>query len=85
MSTKYVYPFDKPDISRVQSMDELDYVDDGDLIRGSSAGSVMIESSSDLSLLTDYAPGSIAFTAGYENMWQKKADGTWKQFVGEEE
>ena len=83
MSVKNEFPFGKEQISRVQSMDEIDYVLSGTLHKGTNAGTIMVGSSSDLSLLTDYNPGSIAFTAGFEAAWQKKPDGTWKQFIGE--
>ena len=31
-----------------------------------------------------YVPGLIAYTAGYEAMWQLDADGQWVQIVGGE-
>ena len=63
--------------------DGFDYVSNGDIYQGVQPREVMISSSSDLVLLGDYPAGSIAYTAGYGSMWQKKADNTWVQFVGE--
>ena len=58
-----------------------DYVKDGVLYRNAVTGSVMVESSSDLENLGEYEVGSIAYTAGYEYIWQKKADGTWASMI----
>lgn len=56
----------------------MDYVKDGVLYGGAYVGVVMVESESDLDSLPDtYQPGSLAFTAGYQQMWQLAADGTW--------
>lgn len=38
---------------------------------------------SDLASLPDYAPGTIAFTAGFGSMWQKDSDGMWQTLGGE--
>jgi len=55
------------------------YVKDGDIYKHVLPFSIMIESENDLEDLSsdDYPPGSIAFTAGYVNMWQLSAAGTW--------
>lgn len=44
--------------------------------------SIMVSSQSDLSGLV-CAPGTVAYTAGFGNMWQKAADGTWAAIVEE--
>lgn len=59
----------------------ITYVKDGEIYQNASCEAILIESSEDLELLTSYDPGSIAFTAGYEHMWQKGADGTWAQII----
>lgn len=60
------------------------YLDtDGNLITPVPAQSIMVSSSSDLSSL-DCAPGTVAYTAGFGNMWQLAADGTWAPIVEEE-
>ena len=58
-----------------------DYVKDGVLHKNAVMGNVMVESESDLANLTQYETGSIAYTVGYENIWQKDADGTWQSMV----
>lgn len=77
MEEKIVAPFGSKEVTRVQQKNEIDYVKDGVVYKGSGSASVMVESQSDLAGLEKSAPGTIAFTAGYVNMWQKKADGTW--------
>ena len=60
-----------------------DYIDaDGNLAQNVQAGSVMVTKESDLLKLTNYAPGSIAYTAGFLEMWQLSADGvTWVSLI----
>lgn len=58
-----------------------DYVKDGELFKDSVMGSVMVESENDLTNLTQYETGSIAYTAGYGSVWQKDASGTWQAIL----
>lgn len=66
----------------VDTVDSVtDYVKDGILHKNAVAGTVMVESSADLDNLTEYETGSIAYTAGYSDIWQKDADGTWQSML----
>jgi len=49
-----------------------------------NAQEVLVRSSSDLALITDpgIEAGSLAYTVGYTNMWQKGEDGTWVAVTG---
>ena len=69
----------KREMDRVQTVGESDYVKNGELHFGANARSVMVESEAQLAQLPEdlYEPGSMAFTAGFADMWQKAADGTW--------
>ena len=67
-------------IDVVQNRGVIDYVQDGVIINNSVASTVLVSSQSDLSALDDYAPGTIAYTAGYKNMWQKAPNGSWTAF-----
>lgn len=49
-----------------------------------SIGAVMVADENELANLEGYAPGTIAFTAGYKKMWQLDFDGTWVTIVGGE-
>ena len=60
------------------------YIKDGEP-RQSDMLEVMVESESDLANLTDTCPGMIAFTAGYNHIWQMDADGTWVDMLEMEE
>ncbi len=73
------YSLDNP--YRVQSEPECDYVQNGVIYTGAKAESVMVTSQSDLEQLSGYAPGTIAYTAGFTDMWQLAADGTWVSCV----
>ena len=44
--------------------------------------SVMVSSESDLEEL-NVEPGTVAYTAGFGNMWQMDAEGTWHAIVEE--
>ena len=59
-----------------------DYIKSGTLYKGSPILLVMVPAESDLSDLTDYPPGTIAYTAGFASMWQLAADGTWADWGG---
>lgn len=63
----------------------FDVVINGVIYKGVEAREVMIETASQISLLNDYPPGSIAANADYSKVWRLAANGTWAQFVGGEE
>ena len=67
-------------IDVVQNRGIVDYVQDGAIINNSVAEMVLVSGYSDLELLESYTPGTIAFTAGYQQMWQKAPNGTWASF-----
>lgn len=57
------------------------FVRDGVLYRGVPDVSVQIESASDLDELSELPPTAVAYTAGFEHVWQKSSDDTWEQIV----
>lgn len=61
----------------VNTRGNLDYVKDGEVFTNNPSQSVMVNTADDLDLLTNYNPGTIAYTAGFASMWQKSLDGTW--------
>ena len=64
----------------VNTRGNLDYVKNGEIIQNVEMPIVMVASGSVLSSLTDYEAGTIAFTPGFANMWQKNASGEWVSF-----
>ena len=61
-----------------QTLDEIDYVANGDVYHGVHTSNILVGSESDLAQLTGYTPGSIAHTAGWASMWELDIDGaTW--------
>lgn len=72
------------DYNKIMSIGEMAYVDaDGALVTGKEAMAVMVTDEDDLTALAgEVNPGSIAFTAGFKQAWQLKADGTWEQWLG---
>ncbi len=52
------------------------YIKDGN-IENATTIAMMVESESDLDHLTHLDPGSIAYTAGFQRIWQFSSDGTW--------
>lgn len=57
---------------------QTDYVKDGELHIGGTAPSIMVTAEADLDNLPDiYPPGTVAYTAGFQDMWQLDADGNW--------
>lgn len=67
----------------VQDLGNIDYVKDGKVYKNAQCVAVMITASNDLLLLGDYGVGTLAFTAGFTNMWQKDIDGTFVQMIGD--
>lgn len=65
----------------VQDEGSTDFVKDGRIYKDYPAKTVMIASESDLSYLANYSPGTIAYTAGYENIWQKSVTDEWVSIV----
>lgn len=61
------------------------YLDtDDNLQMNVSAPCVMISAESKLTVLAamdECVPGTMAFTPGWKDAWQYKADGTWEQFI----
>lgn len=55
---------------------------DGQKITPVPYESIMVSSQSDLSSLI-CEPGTVAYTAGFGNMWQLDAEGTWQTIVEE--
>ncbi len=66
----------------IQSEENMAYIRDGEVVSDVPIKSVMVADDTELPLLTNFAPGSIAFTAGFAEAWQKAVDGTWVQFIG---
>lgn len=60
------------------------YLDDGVITQTAPKTSIMVGSKSDLAGLTDMAPTTVAYTAGFGNMWQLDADGVWQAIIEEE-
>lgn len=58
----------------------ITYVKGDRLIRNVPVQMVLVSSESDLDALEEFSPGTIAYTAGYQTMWQKAPDGTWASF-----
>ena len=63
---------------------DTDYVDgNGNLVKNDDAKMVMVRSKADLDVIVGYRPGTIAYTAGFKNMWQLDASGEWQAIVEE--
>ena len=63
------------------------YTKDGEIKPGdilNERSPVMVKSKAELDSLTETCPGMIAHTAGYKDMWQLAADGTWEPIVESE-
>ena len=63
---------------------DTDYVDgNGNLVKNDDAKMVMVRNKADLNMLGSYRPGTIAYTAGFKNMWQLDASSEWQTIVEE--
>ena len=78
LERQYANPYKQ----RMRVDTDVDYVQNGTLVLGADARSVLIGSSADLTQLTDLTPGSIAYTAGFASMWQLGANGEWTEIGG---
>ena len=68
-------------IDAVSDVGCTDYIKDGKLHKNAPVRSVLIGSQSDLDLLASYEPGTIAYTVGYAQIWQKSTTDTWESVV----
>lgn len=65
---------------------DSDYVDgDGNIHVHVKTTDILVTSKADLDNLTGYKPGSVAYTAGFGNMWQLDASGEWQTIIEETE
>ena len=80
MNIKGLVNGDSRYIDFVNNSGVISYVQNGQIVKNSVVPMVLISSQSELQLLGDYAPGTIAYTAGYKQMWQKAPNGTWAAF-----
>lgn len=78
-----VKQYANPYKTRARVDTDIDYVQGNNLVMGADARTVMVGSSADLAELADLTPGSIAYTAGFADMWQKNASGAWVPLGGE--
>lgn len=63
----------------VNARSNNDYIKNGEIFKNSAMQMVLVSGTQDLNLLSEYAPGTIAYTAGFETMWQKSASDQWVQ------
>ena len=71
---------------RGMSRGVLDYVSkDGIRVRDIPVPHVLVRNYDDLSLLSGDPPGTSAFTADGKHLWMKAADGTWNDWLQEQE
>ena len=69
-------------------MSNIMYTKNGEVEDFVNTQDVMVQSQDDLEDLADNAdvpPGSIAYTAGFLNIWQLSASGEWVDMLGTEE
>ena len=71
---------------RGMSRGVLDYVNKGGIrVRDIPVPHVLVRNYDDLSLLSGDPPGTSAFTADGKHLWMKAADGTWNDWLQEQE
>ena len=80
MNIKGLVNGDSRYIDFVNTSGVTSYVQNGEIIKNSVVPMVLVSSQTDLQLLGDYSPGTIAYTAGYKQMWQKAPSGSWTSF-----
>ncbi len=66
------------EVRNVVDLTNFAYVKDGVLYVNAPIQLFMVESSSDLTGLTQAKPGSFAFVAGLGSVWHMDADGSWQ-------
>lgn len=70
-----------PEASLYYNKSVTKYVKDGKIYVNAPNDSVLVGSFSDLALLTDEEPGTLAHTEGFEHMWEKGITGNWAQII----
>ena len=64
-------------IGKVLASGKYDAIINGEIVQNLSDKTVLVTAETDLRNLTDYAAGTIAYTAGFQAMWQLDASGSW--------
>lgn len=64
----------------VNARGNCDVLIDGKIYKNNEIQMVLVSSYADTALLGSYGAGTVAFTAGFTNMWQKAPNGTWVAF-----
>lgn len=64
----------------VNARANTDYVIGNNVFKNASMQMILVSGVQDISLLSGYEPGTIAYTAGLKNMWQKSPSGEWVEF-----
>ena len=54
------------------------------IVQNAPTPSVLVSSENDLSRLSGYNPGTIAYAAGFKAMWQLSVSGEWVNVIGGE-
>ena len=68
----------------VNTTGNMDYLKNGKIYKNAPTASVLVTAESDLEGLTaKYEPGTIAYTAGFVDMWQLSAAGEWVAIIEE--
>lgn len=80
---KSAYPYNHSEPGKTRVSGEIDFVKNGMLHVGAESKSILVNTESELAGLTDCAPGTIAFTAGFADMWQLNTSGNWIPLGGE--
>ena len=85
MAAKYTLP----EGFQVYGNSVIAYLDsDDNLVMNVSAPDVMIPSEDKLSVLASFdacVPGTVAFTPGFQGVWQLGIDGTWVDMLQEDD
>ena len=82
-----IVPRKKPDdltkrnVDLVQNAGNTDYVLNGTVYKNAPLKSVIVPDGSALNTLQGYEPGTIAYTAGIDAMWQLSPAGEWVSII----
>lgn len=65
-------------VDLVNTEGNTDYIKDGEIVKNAPNKVVLVTAESDLDGIADsYETGTIAYTAGFKNIWQLSAGGEW--------
>ena len=69
-------------VDQTQDIGNIDYVKNNTIYKNNPCKAVLISNEQDLTKLSEYPPGTMAYTAGFRSLWQLSISREWISVQG---